>query len=109
MGDENPIRTLGDYSKPSHEGYRNTIELPVGNNVIISLLNKILSLLELKWVEMGFSGRARTIAMQGGEMWRALEKVRLVWGDIEVTMQYLELKGGDRGVCKLLGDMVAMS
>ncbi|GJT87726.1 zinc finger, CCHC-type containing protein [Tanacetum coccineum] len=32
MGDENPIRTLGDYSKPSHEGYRNTIELPVGNN-----------------------------------------------------------------------------
>ncbi|GKC30788.1 zinc finger, CCHC-type containing protein [Tanacetum coccineum] len=34
MGDENPIRTLGDYSKPSHEGYRNTIELPVRNNVV---------------------------------------------------------------------------
>ncbi|GJW77065.1 hypothetical protein Tco_0138747 [Tanacetum coccineum] len=33
MGDENPIRTIGDYSKPSHEGYRNTIELPKGNNV----------------------------------------------------------------------------
>ncbi|GJY88179.1 MAK10-like protein [Tanacetum coccineum] len=33
MGDENLIRTLGDYFKPSHEGYRNTIELPVGNNV----------------------------------------------------------------------------
>ncbi|GKD78781.1 hypothetical protein Tco_1341402 [Tanacetum coccineum] len=33
MGDENHIRTLGDYSKPSHEGYKNTIELPVGNNV----------------------------------------------------------------------------
>ncbi|GJY58831.1 zinc finger, CCHC-type containing protein [Tanacetum coccineum] len=33
MGDENPIRTLGDYSKPSHEGYRNTIELSEGNNV----------------------------------------------------------------------------
>ncbi|GJV36988.1 hypothetical protein Tco_1409465 [Tanacetum coccineum] len=32
MGDENPIRTLGDYSKPSHEGYRNTIELLVGKN-----------------------------------------------------------------------------
>ncbi|GJZ47313.1 MAK10-like protein [Tanacetum coccineum] len=32
--DENPIRTLGDYSKPSHEGYRNTIELPAGNNVV---------------------------------------------------------------------------
>ncbi|GJY85286.1 zinc finger, CCHC-type containing protein [Tanacetum coccineum] len=34
MGDENPLRTLGDYSKPSHEGYRNTIEFPEGNNVV---------------------------------------------------------------------------
>ncbi|GJU29962.1 zinc finger, CCHC-type containing protein [Tanacetum coccineum] len=34
MGDENHIRTLGDYSKPSHEGYRNTIELPKGNNMV---------------------------------------------------------------------------
>ncbi|GKA62810.1 MAK10-like protein [Tanacetum coccineum] len=34
-GDENLIRTLGDYSKPSHEGYMNTIELPVGNNVVL--------------------------------------------------------------------------
>ncbi|GJT93775.1 MAK10-like protein [Tanacetum coccineum] len=34
MENENPIRTLGDYSKPSHEGYRNTIELPDGNNVV---------------------------------------------------------------------------
>nr|GEZ23081.1 MAK10-like protein [Tanacetum cinerariifolium] len=34
MGDENHILYLGDYSKPSHEGYRNTIELPKGNNVV---------------------------------------------------------------------------
>ncbi|GJW41716.1 hypothetical protein Tco_0067561 [Tanacetum coccineum] len=34
MGDENTIRTFGDYSKPSHEGYMNSIELPVGNNVV---------------------------------------------------------------------------
>ncbi|GJU82534.1 zinc finger, CCHC-type containing protein [Tanacetum coccineum] len=34
MGDENHIRTLGDYSKPSHDNYRNTIELPIGNNVV---------------------------------------------------------------------------
>ncbi|GJT39311.1 hypothetical protein Tco_0939176 [Tanacetum coccineum] len=34
MGDENPIRTLGDYSKPSHEGYMNIIELPERNNVM---------------------------------------------------------------------------
>nr|GEV95807.1 hypothetical protein [Tanacetum cinerariifolium] len=34
MRDENPIRTLGDYFKSSHEGYRNTNELPVGNNMV---------------------------------------------------------------------------
>nr|GEU66727.1 zinc finger, CCHC-type [Tanacetum cinerariifolium] len=34
MGDANPIRTLGDYSKPNYEGNMNTIELPVGNNVV---------------------------------------------------------------------------
>ncbi|GKA37065.1 hypothetical protein Tco_0723630 [Tanacetum coccineum] len=32
MGDDNHIHTLGDYSKPSHEGHRNTVELSVGNN-----------------------------------------------------------------------------
>ncbi|GJR91268.1 MAK10-like protein [Tanacetum coccineum] len=34
MEDENHIRTLGDYSKPSHEGYRNTIKLPIGENMV---------------------------------------------------------------------------
>ncbi|GJR87660.1 zinc finger, CCHC-type containing protein [Tanacetum coccineum] len=34
MKNENPVHTLGDYSKPSHEGYRNSIELPDGNNVV---------------------------------------------------------------------------
>nr|GEV11689.1 hypothetical protein [Tanacetum cinerariifolium] len=33
MERENPIRTLRYYYKPSHEGYKNTIELPKGNNV----------------------------------------------------------------------------
>ncbi|GJX23239.1 hypothetical protein Tco_0227684 [Tanacetum coccineum] len=35
MGDENSNRhrTLGDYSRPSHEGYRNTIELPEGAKI----------------------------------------------------------------------------
>ncbi|GJT87107.1 hypothetical protein Tco_1068824 [Tanacetum coccineum] len=26
--------SIGDYSKPSHEGYQNTIEVPDGNNVV---------------------------------------------------------------------------
>ncbi|GJS55947.1 hypothetical protein Tco_0629309 [Tanacetum coccineum] len=34
MENENPICTFGDYSRPSNEGYRNTIELPDGNNVV---------------------------------------------------------------------------
>ncbi|GJW17712.1 zinc finger, CCHC-type containing protein [Tanacetum coccineum] len=34
MGEANPICTLRYLSKPSHEGYKNTIELPIGNNVV---------------------------------------------------------------------------
>nr|GEU81016.1 hypothetical protein [Tanacetum cinerariifolium] len=44
MGDENPIRTLEDYSKPSHEGYRITIELPEWNIVDPSSHGRILLL-----------------------------------------------------------------
>ncbi|GJV65295.1 ribonuclease H-like domain-containing protein [Tanacetum coccineum] len=39
VGDANPIRTLGDYSRPSHKGYGNTIELPEGNNEVPILLS----------------------------------------------------------------------
>nr|GEW29753.1 MAK10-like protein [Tanacetum cinerariifolium] len=34
MGDENPPRTLGDYSRPSQNGYQNTIEFLDRNNVV---------------------------------------------------------------------------
>ncbi|GKA95882.1 zinc finger, CCHC-type containing protein [Tanacetum coccineum] len=34
MGDKNPIRTFRDYFKPSNKGYRNTIELAEGKNVV---------------------------------------------------------------------------
>ncbi|GJX93656.1 hypothetical protein Tco_0348242 [Tanacetum coccineum] len=34
MENENSCRTLGDYTKPSHEGYQNTIEIPDRNNVV---------------------------------------------------------------------------
>ncbi|GJS84545.1 hypothetical protein Tco_0751086 [Tanacetum coccineum] len=44
MGDENPSRTLGDYSKPSHEGYQNTIELPNPNQHLKDFLKLVDSL-----------------------------------------------------------------
>nr|GEV49307.1 MAK10-like protein [Tanacetum cinerariifolium] len=34
VGGANPIHTLEDYFKPSHEGYWNTNELPIGKNVV---------------------------------------------------------------------------
>ncbi|GKD21846.1 hypothetical protein Tco_1223549 [Tanacetum coccineum] len=46
MGDENPICILGDYSKPSHEGYRNTIELSDPNQHLKDFL-KLVDLLDL--------------------------------------------------------------
>nr|GEZ80755.1 hypothetical protein [Tanacetum cinerariifolium] len=47
MGDENPILTLGDYSKPSHEGYINTIELPIGNNVREEINDRMAEMFKL--------------------------------------------------------------
>nr|GFA29319.1 retrotransposon Orf1 [Tanacetum cinerariifolium] len=44
MRDKNPICTLGDYSKPSHEGYRNIIELSVWNDMDPSPHGRILLL-----------------------------------------------------------------
>ncbi|GJZ71525.1 hypothetical protein Tco_0635376 [Tanacetum coccineum] len=46
MGDKNPIRTFGDYSKPSHEGYKNTIDLPDPNQHLKDFL-KLVDLLDL--------------------------------------------------------------
>ncbi|GJS39382.1 zinc finger, CCHC-type containing protein [Tanacetum coccineum] len=44
MGDENTIHTLRDYSKPSYEGYRNTIELPDPNQHLKDFLKLVDSL-----------------------------------------------------------------
>nr|GEW93932.1 hypothetical protein [Tanacetum cinerariifolium] len=68
MGDENPIRTLGDYSRPSHKGYRNTTELPNGNNVVplrsdtIQLVQKGCSFHGL-WT---YSGKSLTMELISG-------------------------------------------
>nr|GEY71393.1 retrotransposon Orf1 [Tanacetum cinerariifolium] len=59
MGDEILIRTLGDYSKPSHEGYRNTIELPVGNNVV-PLRSKPFGWCKMDAHSMDFDSRIQT-------------------------------------------------
>nr|GEW82203.1 hypothetical protein [Tanacetum cinerariifolium] len=41
MENENPLRTLGDYSRPSHEGYRNTSELPDENKVKVLVKEEV--------------------------------------------------------------------
>ncbi|GJX29937.1 MAK10-like protein [Tanacetum coccineum] len=58
MGDENPNRTLGDYSKPSHEGYRNIIELHVGKTERTRLCLFQFSLRDLasNWLERLLAG-----------------------------------------------------
>ncbi|GKC08325.1 MAK10-like protein [Tanacetum coccineum] len=58
MGDENPIRTHGGYSKPSHEGYKNTIELPVGNNVVPFRSDTIWERTRLRLFQFSFSDQA---------------------------------------------------
>ncbi|GJQ96415.1 hypothetical protein Tco_0007554, partial [Tanacetum coccineum] len=109
MEDENPFRTLGDYSKPSHEGYRNTIELPVGNNV--DLLQKVPNHGIDRWLQIQIfydhvdgttqkgidyeaSGRLRKL--RPDEAWAAIERLAQYedegWNDAfipnEVSLNY---------------------
>ncbi|GJW27272.1 zinc finger, CCHC-type containing protein [Tanacetum coccineum] len=74
MGDKNPIRTLGDYSKRSHEGYRNTIELPVGNNVLQVQIFYDRIDHTLKWtVDYAAEGRLRNISAE--KAWATIEEL----------------------------------
>ncbi|GJV67684.1 MAK10-like protein [Tanacetum coccineum] len=78
MGDENPIRTLGDNSKPSHEGYRNTIELPAGNNVVPLLSDTIR-----RTIDQSAGDKLRDLNAE--ESWELLEDLALYdnesWND----------------------------
>ncbi|GJZ51262.1 hypothetical protein Tco_0605777 [Tanacetum coccineum] len=62
MGDENPIRTLGDNSKNSHGGYRIYIELPAwGNNVgLVPLYLTTISVSANDAHSRGFGPRIQT-------------------------------------------------
>nr|GEX70920.1 MAK10-like protein [Tanacetum cinerariifolium] len=79
MEDENPIRTLGDYSKPSHEGYMNTIELPVGNNVV-PLRSDVIR----RTIDQSAGGKLRDQNVK--ESWALLEDLALYdnesWNDL---------------------------
>nr|GEV41011.1 hypothetical protein [Tanacetum cinerariifolium] len=61
MGDKNPIRTLRDYSKPCHEGYMNTIELLVGNNVVPLRSDTIRTYSKKTLIMASIVGRAAVI------------------------------------------------
>nr|GEV80096.1 uncharacterized mitochondrial protein AtMg00810-like [Tanacetum cinerariifolium] len=71
MGEENPIRTLRDYSRPSHKGYRNTIELPEGNNMIDHTLKQT--------VDYAAGGQLRKISAE--KAWAAIEELAR-YGDV---------------------------
>ncbi|GJU86187.1 hypothetical protein Tco_1293733 [Tanacetum coccineum] len=92
MGDENPIRTLGDYSKPSHEGYINTIELPVGNNV--------------KGIDYAAGGRLRKL--RPDKAWSAIERIAQYedegWNDSLIPDE-VKLNHESPDIMQLLGIM----
>ncbi|GJZ48282.1 putative reverse transcriptase domain-containing protein [Tanacetum coccineum] len=70
MENENPIRTHRDYSRPSHEGYRNTIELPDGNNVALLRSDTIR-----RTVDQSAGGKLRD--KNAEESWALLEDLAL--------------------------------
>ncbi|GKB78519.1 hypothetical protein Tco_0945414 [Tanacetum coccineum] len=86
MGDKNPIRTLGDYSKPSHEGYRNTIELPEGNNVVPLRSNTIRM--------DSFQGLTLKVPHHGIDLWL---QVQIFYDHVNpVTRQTIDQSAGGK-------------
>ncbi|GKE38090.1 hypothetical protein Tco_1461495, partial [Tanacetum coccineum] len=90
LGDENPIRTLRDYSKPFHEGYRNTIELYIGNNVVPSSHEKILLLVSVLSTEKDYktpAGGDKLRDKNTDESWEIIKNLTLYdhegWNDTE--------------------------
>ncbi|GJS85270.1 hypothetical protein Tco_0751811 [Tanacetum coccineum] len=70
MENGNSIRTLGYYSRPSHEGYRNTIELPNGNNVVLLGIRAFYNLMLLVQVcaaEVIVNGDSPAVASASAE------------------------------------------
>nr|GEV26161.1 MAK10-like protein [Tanacetum cinerariifolium] len=91
MGDKNPIRTLGDYSILSHEGYRNTIKLPEGNNVHdpsphgrILLPDSLLNSFYQRTIDQSAGGKLRDFNPE--ESWTILVDLALYdnesWNDL---------------------------
>nr|GEU29597.1 hypothetical protein [Tanacetum cinerariifolium] len=112
MGDENHIRTLGDYSKPSHEGYRNTIELPVGNNMDCKTSQRYPDVPTTSWrislrsmdSFQGFtlkSGRLRKL--RPDEAWATIERVSILW---HVTYGLVEVQAMLEEEAKAYSEMI---
>ncbi|GJV99886.1 hypothetical protein Tco_1555138 [Tanacetum coccineum] len=78
MKNENPIRILGDYSRPSHEGYRNTIDLPDGNNVV-PLRSNTIRLATRRTIDQSVDGKLRDNNAE--ESWELLEDLALYDND----------------------------
>ncbi|GJU06504.1 hypothetical protein Tco_1122934 [Tanacetum coccineum] len=88
MGDENPIRTLGDYSKPSHEGYKNTIDLPVGKNMC----------------EINHTGSGKLRNKSAKESWEIIENLALYdhegWNDTKEFVKPVKVISKPQGISK---------
>nr|GEV72101.1 hypothetical protein [Tanacetum cinerariifolium] len=76
MGDENPRRTLRDYSRPSYEGYWNTIEAPNGNDLVNPITRQT--------IDQAASGKLHD--KNDEESWALLEDLTLYdnksWNDL---------------------------
>ncbi|GJY81280.1 zinc finger, CCHC-type containing protein [Tanacetum coccineum] len=110
MGDANPIRTLGDYSKPSHEGYRNTIELPVGNNMV-PLLSDTIQMVQNRCSFHGLRERTSLRLFQFSLHYQASNRLeRLPAGPIttweDLTTRFLAQFFPPRRTAKLRNDIL---
>nr|GEV08523.1 MAK10-like protein [Tanacetum cinerariifolium] len=101
----------GDYSKPSHEGYRNNIELPVGNNVVplrsdtIRLVQNGCSFHELQSeCEIDRTDGGKLCNKNTDESWEIIENLALYnhkgWDETKEFVKPVKIIATPQGVSK---------
>ncbi|GKC84316.1 hypothetical protein Tco_1140033 [Tanacetum coccineum] len=104
MGDANPIRTLGDYSKPSHEGYRIIpLNSPKGTMWTAKLCNDTLMFQQLQgesfseaWTS--FKDLRLKVPHHGLDIWL---QVQIIYGHVDyITQMAIDYASGE-GLGKL--------
>ncbi|GJY34845.1 hypothetical protein Tco_0419314 [Tanacetum coccineum] len=101
MGNENPIHTLGDYSKPSHEGYKNTLSSPAPHDTQYCMKDPEQAFIEYAYLRTDEAGEGLV------SNFMASQDARLSKFEADFKQQQSEMTNKINIVLKAITDRIA--